>query len=421
MVMYRPDIEAQILLLNSITTLLRHERFQKLLVARRRVQDILFLLVFSYTQDPDTVKDLNSTILKKTLNHESQEPEDEQELATSRQELIKSLWDLSALQMFQDEYPPDSEFMQTLIKWLSAEEPPILVQCACEVLRSIATSDRVVIQLAQEYAVHEAVIRILETHEDILILTEALRLLYNLATPLSNKKLIADAHAFKAISSIWTKSQSSPELHIYALNTTRRLMENCSPNVQLFLQNLPNNSRRISLSDAKDSYLTHFLSISNNDNPTGDLNIRIETGRLVVAIWRAIQKDSSLSTPLKQDLTSGAIAQAQSLSVNIAASVLTLITDSEKGQQAMTPTDRAWAKTEGWLGLALIAGSNEGCEAVFDALREKEKLDLLKARVNSSGETAERDNIRILAVKMAEHYVSFPNFGLQCGIQAELY
>ena len=354
---------------------------QKTLIEDGRLLIILDLLVFSYTQDAASIEYISRSTPEHKLHFPPQESEDEVQLTALRSALSARLWDMTALTEFTVENLLESNFVQRLISWLSIKQTQMQV-CACSILRNVASSDQNAIDLVMVFNIHKLLISYLDDSSNHQVLEESIRLMKNLAVPVANKEELG---RFESITLLWSKFES-PTLHYAAAGLVRQLLRGFFGNIHRFL--------KPSISAENDSYFTRFLHLYSSTN---DQAIKTEIARTIVEIWRTANSGDSDKVRSRVDFVEKAVRQSNVRPDEVVEPVVTMSIKSENSSLV----------TEGWFGLAIMAGSEEWVEAIFNALCQDTTKDAFKAAMCSQDpQSKDRDNSRILADRLLKHSVS---------------
>ena len=368
-------------LANAIVILLGHEKMQKTLIEDGRLSVILDLFVFSYTQDVASTEYVLRSTPELKLHFPLQEPEDEAQLTALRSALSARLWDMTARTEFTVKNSLESNFVQRLISWLSIKQTQMQV-CACSILRNVASSDQSAIDLVMVFNIHKLLISYLDDSSNLQVLEESIRLMKNLAVPVANKEELGK---FESITLLWSKFES-PTLHYAAASLVRQLLRGFFGNVHQFL--------KPSISAKSDSYLARFLRLYSSTN---DPAIETEIARTIVDIWRTANSGNSEEVRSRVDYVEKAVCQLNVRPDEMVKPVVTMIIKSENPSLV----------TEGWFGLAIMAGSEEWVEAIFNELFQDTIKDAFKAAMSSQDtHSKDRDNSRILTDRLLKHSVS---------------
>ena len=373
------DIETQYSLANVIITLSTHEQIQKNLIADDKLLIFLDLFMFSYTQDAASSAYYSRSTSQK-LRRCAQDPENEAQLIALRSELTARLWDISALIEFTVKYLPTSDFVQSLISWLSTDESQMQL-CACSILRNVAISDRNAIDMVMILKIHHLLIPLLDDISDLRVLEELLRLMKNLAVPTANK---TELKAFESVTVLWSRFES-PTLHYAAASLVRQLLKGCFGNVRQFLG--PTSAKN-------SSYAFRFSQLYNNTN---DLTIKTEIARAIVEMWRTANSGDSEKIPSQVLCMEKAMHEVILSPDTIVKPVVAMLVKSENASLV----------TEGWFGLALMAGSEPLRETIYNALCEDTTKAVFQKTVSVQDvQSKDRDNARILADRLLKGTVS---------------
>lgn len=378
------DIETQISLANALLTLSKHERIQKTMIADDSLSTILNLFVYSYTQDAGSAKDDSTSTSEPKLQHRALDPEDEAQLTILRSALSARLWDISTLTEFTIKYLPTSVFVHRLISWLSTNEPQMQL-CACSILRNVASSDQNATEMVMKFKIHRLLIPFLDNSSNLQLLEELLRLMKNLAVHAANKK---ELEAFESITLLWARFES-PTLQYAAASLVRQLLRGCFGNVHRLLR--PNTSVR------NVSYAAQLLQFYSNTN---DPAIKTEISRTIVEMWRTANSGDSDEIRDQMLCAEKALRETNLGPDGLVKPVIEMIVKSENASLV----------TEGWFGLALMAGSEQLRGGICNALCGDVVKDVFKATVSSQeAHSKDKENAQILADRLLKDTVSlFP-------------
>lgn len=373
------DLETQYSLANVILTLSRHEQIQKNLIADDKLLIFLNLFMFSYTQDAASSSYYSRSTSQKLRRH-AHDPENEAQLTALRSELTARLWDISAQIEFTVKYLPTSDFVQSLISWLSTDESQMQL-CACSILRNVASSDRNAIDMVMILKIHHLLIPLLDDTSDLRVLEELLRLMKNLAVPATNK---SELEAFESVTQLWSRFES-PTLRYAAASLVRQLLKGCFGNVRRFLG--PTSTKN-------DSYVFRLSQLYNN---TKDLTIKTEIARATVEMWRTANSGDSEKIPSQLLYMEKAMDEVILSPDRIVKPVVAMLVKSENASLV----------TEGWFGLALMAGSEQLRGTIYNALCEDTTKAVFQKAVSVQDvQSKDRDNARILADRLLKGTVS---------------
>lgn len=333
-------------LVRAVVAHLKFDRYQKLLVSRNLVADVLDLVARSVSSSAFEAGSLAEAYPGRT----SLEPEDEDQLFAARDALIISLSDVCATSEFAEKYPLNSNMIKKLCTWLSLPEPSSQL-CACLMLGNLAQSDDVCKAMVHELGLHELLIAILEKSDDLQLLHATLGFLKNLALGVENKGTIAGSGILEPLSKIWSSS-SRPQLQYAAIRVVRQLVNGSLSNIQRLL--VPLGVAENATADG-DSYIAQLLTLFNT---TDDLSIRFEISRIVAAIWRCVRSPASIQ--YFSDIVELILPRLHCMAAGLAKALEAMVTQSR------------WpvVKSEGWFALALMARSKEGSDAIVNLLSD---------------------------------------------------
>ena len=375
------DIETQCSLANAIVSLSKNEPVQKIWIADDKLLTFLDLYVFSYTQDAVSTAYYSKSATQQNLHRLAQDPSNEAQLVALRSELAARLWDISALKEFTAQYLPTSDFVQRLISWLSTDESQMQL-CACSILRNVASSDQNAIDMVMNLKIHLLLVSLLDRTSNLRVLEESLRLMKNLALPAANK---IELEAFRSVTLLWSRFES-PTLHYAAASLVRQLLRGCFDNVRRFLE--PTSAKG-------GSYASQFFQLYSN---TEDPSIKTEIARSIVEMWRTANSGESGHIRSQMFYVERALNESTLNPDDMVTPVVAMLVKSENPSLV----------TEGWFGLALMAGSEHLRETICNALCQDTTKDVFQATVSSQdSHSKNRDNARILADRLLKDNVSF--------------
>ena len=354
-----PEVDDFISLVHTIVGHLRDSRFQKLLVSRKLVPKTLELVVRSFSQNPF----LGTSLANSYPASIACGAQDENQLLGTRSALIASLSDVSATSTFTRKYPIDSTTIKTLCVWLAVSDPSIKL-CACLMLGNQARSDAMCKDMVHQIGLHELLVEILATSDDLQLLHATLGFLKNLAMRVENKGTIANSNILEPLSKIWSQT-SKYRLHYDVVRVVRQLVNGSLSNIQrLSIAQLSGEEDDVD----ERSYLAQLLELF--DKSSDDVSVRVEISRIVAAIWRCVR--SPASTQYFSDIVEATLPYLDSMAAGLAKALVAMVTQSR------------WpvVSSEGWFALALMARSKQGSDAIVDLLSE---IELCKAVVEVIG------------------------------------
>ncbi len=343
------EIEDLVSLINSIVIFLELEHFQKIIIAEDLVALPLLIIIRSFSPQASSMTSLSVTNLDPVVR----DLEEEEQLSTARNALIRALSDVSALPEFGRQYPVGSSLIDSLVGWLSSSRPHFQI-CSCIMLGNLARSDAVCHTMVHDLQLHRTLATILGESADMQVLHSVLGFLRNLALPVENKTPLGAAGIIEAIPRIWSMDSLSQLQHL-AVGLIRQLLIGSLANVQRLLSPLsfdPDSPAH------EKSYLSLLLSLFET---TDQMPIKLEIARITAAIWRCLNN----------------VEQSEDLNPIIRKLVLNHST--VVAPLAMMVSQSRWpvVRSEGWFALALMARSKEGAAGINSILGRVEILGAL--------------------------------------------
>ncbi|PYI31412.1 ubiquinone biosynthesis protein [Aspergillus indologenus CBS 114.80] len=191
--------------------------------------------------------------------------EDMHALAQARLKINQTLAEVSALPLFAELYPLDSDLDQLQI-------------CSCVVLGNLARSDAVCEEMVEKLNIHKALISLLKSEARGAVLHSVLGFLKNLAIAGNNKARLGEAGLIPAVSGLW-QYETVPQVQFVATSITRQVIISSAP-----------------------TYLSLLLALFEK---TDSAPIKTEIGRIVASICRTLvprvrEKDSGAEALLRK-------------------------------------------------------------------------------------------------------------------------
>ncbi|KAK6525069.1 hypothetical protein TWF281_011948 [Arthrobotrys megalospora] len=268
------------------------------------------------------------------------DPEDAARLIRSaRSSVIATISDISAYESFQNQYPPGSKFFDSVIQWLSSDDPNFLT-CAALILGNMARDKEACHVMVHKYQVHISLVNVLKEQSQIGVLHAAGGALKNLvigSPPI--REPVVEAGALKYCHKFYLASVMIEVQHM-GLSLVRILVATSSKNVDCLLLPFESDPR----SSAMDKILE--LYAKNTEAP-----IRMEIGRIVVSILREAAK-SRIANPARDHIQERVVA----MSPGIMEPVIDMVVQDKWPVIA----------SEGWFALALCVQTTDGANAVTD-------------------------------------------------------
>ncbi|KAL6718469.1 hypothetical protein ACLMJK_004560 [Lecanora helva] len=333
----------------AMFTLLSYDKFRECLIHDKMVDIFTTFLLDTYNLDFHDIPYDRRTKYPK-LNDDQMHT-----IAEMRQKSAAILWDIAAHQDFIKYYPMSHELMENIIGWLSRPEPGLQL-AACNILRVSLNDERAAEffgwkQRESRIKTLTALIRH-PTNPEILV--EGLRLLSNLARPKINRPLLCSRRTLMNFLLSLGLHAKTLRIQMIALKITRLILQGDYENTVWFLE--------VEIyEDAQSPYLCHLISLYLQ---TDELPLQMEIALLFVEIFRTnheLDKQHAVRPyQSHRDVNLGQKAVLQARrgapgNTNVAIPIFGMITKSDN--QSLV--------TQGWLGLALMAGTREGAKAVF--------------------------------------------------------
>lgn len=337
-------------LINFALVHLSQTRFQRLLIKQQGVERLLAAMVESYSR------------------FQASAPDEEKRLSQMRSSLVEVLSDISALPEFVAAYRLDSCLVGSLRVWLSVPQTQLRTS-ACLILGNIATSDEISFAMVHQCKVYEAVMPILQDCNDPALLHAATGFLKNLVIFGSNKDVIGEAGLIETASRLWALD-TLPQVQLSAVHLARQALNGSYNNVQRLLAPL-------SLDPDSPAHSRTFLSLLLHLSKTTDQPAtKAEIARLVTVVLRVL----SLRT------TSASATDLESTTIRL----YTLHPDlAQPLAQVMCHCEQPIVRSDSLFGLALMARTMQGAEAVDSVLGDVDLVRVLMDTVAAKGSPSE--------------------------------
>ena len=304
-----------------------------------------------------------------------------------RRHLDSALWDVIGHPKFAAEYPMSSDVMQMLVSWISASELDRQV-CACHALRGYSSFESPAIEAFQDVRCLQSLMNIITSMSDVRLCTDALRVMRNILSPDANRHHLSKRPLWTTLVNLIPHYESGPQQY-FGLCLLRILIKGPPAGDLLLL------IRKSRFDTQPPTGLPRLLEHYRN---TQQLEIRIEIGRIIVGLWRAVRYKATTLLEQRQ-------------SIQLANAIL------ETGEDIVKPV---WALvkesgnpsliTEGWLGLVFIASTPEGSGDVWRLFRQEEAFALLEATLKEDEEyVGGRSNAYVLVDTLVTSSVSCCN------------
>ncbi|KAJ4350274.1 uncharacterized protein N0V89_008895 [Didymosphaeria variabile] len=289
--------------------------------------------------------------------------------------LVNCVSALSATDAFVKSFTLDSRIVHTLKEKLVLPQATPSTVCACVMLGNIATSDSVCIDMVQKLGLHETLIEMLAMRKEQALLYAAAGFMRHLAFPESNRPILGAAGLVETCCHLFGNIED-PAVRGEGAATLCKLVTNCLPNIDIVVRRgLPPNIMLARLPDVpipgEPKYLHHVvrqaLTPSAPLPSTSMKNPMIELGRTLITILRYIRRPTS-----EGDL--GELARCFFDVPAVARPIARLVRQRFYAD----------ARSEGLLGLGLMAQTPEGASCVVEEM--KIDIGLLDAIKEFAGE-----------------------------------
>jgi hypothetical protein len=351
-------------------------------------QDYLTLLDY-YLQDPDFQQKLATAetlgkLLDLVLDFETRLTAEEcqevlQELATqvdpnrivSEQtnvilmvRLTSSLAAISASDAFVQKFTIQSPLVGKITRKLQSPAISPSTVCACVMLGNLATSDRVCIDMVEKMAIHITLINILSSCKEPALLYAAAGFIRHLAFPEVNRSVLGETGLIDTCCRLLTNQD--PSVRGEAAAILCKLVSNNLPNIKkVVYESISNNITPTQLPDMElpthPTILYHIVTQALTPSaPLPSTNMKnpmIELGRTIITILRYLRQPNT-----EEDVD--AVAQQLFTTPTIARPITRLVRQRFYAD----------ARSEGLLGLGLMAQSHEGAVRVVEEMIADEGL-----------------------------------------------
>ncbi|KAL8695741.1 MAG: hypothetical protein Q9224_003194 [Gallowayella concinna] len=352
-----------LLVVNTISVFLQHERFQSYFIEQDSV-NILMDAIVLLSPIASTSRSQN------TLPPVGGDPEEEIQ-SSLRSAITQVLADISATGAFADRYTVDSSPVKTLIRWLEIQGPQQLQICACLMLGNLARSDEVCREMVNRLGLHDRLLEILADQAHPQVSYAVLCFLRNLALPTENKAILGTQNSVEIISRFWSLDVN-PQVQHASVGLLRQLLNGCISNVRWLLESLSTDQDSPAY---EKTYLSLLLLMFGR---TDDAATRFEVARIVATICRCI---SSSSQGLPLESTNAIWHRLYGMHLDIATPLAMMIS------QSRFPILRS----EGWFALALMARTREGSVAVSEVFQRLEVFSVLVTAITGQSTNGSED------------------------------
>lgn len=138
----------------------------------------------------------------------------------------------------------------------------------------------------------------------------------------------------------------------------------------------------------------YIISLLQVFSDSTNLAVRMEIAKTLVEMWRIAHRIGDSNR--EDEFACQIITRTYGAPCKIATPLIAMIVESKNPSLV----------TEGWLGLALMAGTGHGCDAVHNALNTEENTELFDEILSSQDSNGkDRQNAQILANTLFQTFV----------------
>lgn len=278
--------------------------------------------------------------------------------------VVNSLSAMSASDAFMQRFTLESPVIQKLKANIESLEIFPSTVCSCVILGNLATSDLVCIEIVTTMRIHLALIQILGSCEEQALLYAAAGFMRHLTFPESNRAILGQAGLIETCCRLLMNHD--PTVRGEAAAILSKLASSCFPNIKkMIMETLPSHIKAAQLPETEEASqpsILHYivmqaLAPSQPLPSTTMKNPIIELGRTLVAILRYIRRSNN-------DEGLGDMSIEFFKTPLIARPVARLVRQRFYAD----------ARSEGLLGLGLMAQSPDGALCVVNEMKADEGL-----------------------------------------------
>ncbi|XP_014557119.1 hypothetical protein COCVIDRAFT_98002 [Bipolaris victoriae FI3] len=359
---------------------LQDPEFQQRIATPKLLDDLVTLMLeFEARLQPEEIKAVFEE-LATSKNADSTSSDEAQVLLMAQ--LIGMLSAASASDIFSQNFnirSPVIERMEAKLRapWESAQPSTI---CACVMMGNLAMSDEVCIDMVKIMELHVRLITIMKKSDKPALLYAAAGIVRHLTFPEANRALLADAGLMEACCRMLVLEDPSVRGEAAAIlcklvtgnfyNIEKVMYETVGPDTEA-------SDANVSADTVIFSHIVEQALVASKPLPSTTMkNPMIELGRTIVAMLRYLGRPNA-----EKDVEA---VQIQILQVpQIARPIAQLV------RQRFYPE----ARSEGLLGLGLLAQTLEGAAAIADEIKEDSGLlEIIKEHANATEEGLAQQN-----------------------------
>jgi hypothetical protein len=315
-----------------------------------------------------TSKDIEAVFQELAITKTEDTQQSDETTVLLLSQLINSISSLSATDAFAQNFDvrsPVIERLRAKMKYPTDKSPSAV--CACVMLGNLAMSDEVCIDMVSIMELHLPLRDMLLFDSYSALLYAALGFLRHLAFPEANRGLLGDAGVIEACHGFVTGKGEDPAVRGEIAALVGKLVTNCPKNIQRVVyarlnegssepSELPGKEEKEGdASTCLEDLVKHSLQPGKPLPSTSMKNMVIETGRTIVSILRFLGRANTDTT-----LDPNAIRARMFECPDIAKPLTKLVRQRFYAD----------ARSEGLLGLGLMAQSSEGAARVIREVKE---------------------------------------------------
>jgi hypothetical protein len=315
-----------------------------------------------------TSKDIEAVFQELAITKTEDTQQSDETTVLLLSQLINSISSLSATDAFAQNFDvrsPVIERLRAKMKYPTDKSPSAV--CACVMLGNLAMSDEVCIDMVSIMELHLPLRDMLLFDSHSALLYAALGFLRHLAFPEANRGLLGDAGVIEACHGFVTGKGEDPAVRGEIAALVGKLVTNCPKNIQRVVyarlnegssepSELPGKEEKEGdASTCLEDLVKHSLQPGKPLPSTSMKNMVIETGRTIVSILRFLGRANTDTT-----LDPNAIRARMFECPDIAKPLTKLVRQRFYAD----------ARSEGLLGLGLMAQSSEGAARVIREVKE---------------------------------------------------
>ena len=368
--------------------LLKHER------VKRIVMDGQFssLMAFFLQSFPD--KDGNPLELSpKGIFLSDPVESDGEMLKDTRKSLIEAFGELALMPNEAKNVEAD---ISTIVTWLAASEPQVLI-CACLFLgTSIYSHNHITHELMRHHKLGSLLAECIKNARDQEVLSSAFDLLHNLAVDRNVREQLGQQRLLHALAHCWSLQTAGSQASGKALYHTRQLLRECLPNIHVFLR------KEAEVYPIANGMMIDELLLASTG--TRDPTSSIEISRIIAEIWRSAYKGQQEGA--KDD---GQLELAKTVREELQRVLRRRGIDVLELVYHLALSDNESLTSEAWLVMALISSTDEGAQLVYSKLcgEDEATSSLLRETMKKPDvRSGSWNNARFLTSQLEKHFVS---------------